>query len=183
MDQTTLDSPSKQGHTEITQDDFSLHKFFPYLVRVYYRAVSGSVSRVYGSQFDLSVSEWRTMAVLGPYGVLSATEIVDRSSIDKVNVSRAIKGLQKRGYLKRDIDGEDKRKAVLRLTDEGRRTYIQLIPMIKALESQLLEGMSHEEVCTLIRLMAQVQKNAEKAFLDPGQINMEARSIADLASD
>ena len=183
MDQTTPDNRLRAGKTDLSQDEFALHNFFPYLVRIYYRAVSGSVSRIYGAEFDLSVSEWRTMAVLGPHGVLSATEIVDRSSIDKVNVSRAIKGLQKRRYLKRDIDGEDKRKAVLRLTAEGRRTYMLLIPMVKALEEQLMEGISPEEITTLIRLMAKVQKNAEKASLNPRQVNVEPRAVADLACD
>lgn len=183
MDQTTPDKRLTKWEANLSQDEFTLHNFFPYLVRVYYRAVSGSVSKIYGAKFDLSVSEWRTMAVLGPYGVLSATEIVERSSINKVNVSRAIKSLQKRGYLKRDIDGEDKRKAVLRLTAEGRRTYTLLIPMIIAHEDQLLDGMSAEEVTTLIRLMAKVQKNAEKASLSPRQIDLEPRALANLASD
>ena len=183
MDPTKPDNRSTKGNADLSPDEFTLHNFFPYLVRIFYRAVSGSVSRVYGSEFDLSVSEWRTMAVLGPYGVLSATEIVERSSIDKVNVSRAIKGLQKRGYLKRDIDGEDKRKAVLRLTGDGRQTYTLLIPMIKAIEDQLLNGLSDDEITTLIRLMAKVQRNAEKASLSTGQVDTEPRTVADLASD
>jgi len=183
MNPTKPDNRLIKGSRDLSSDEFTLHNFFPYLVRIYYRAVSGSVSKVYGSEFDLSVSEWRTMAVLGLYGVLSATEIVERSSIDKVNVSRAIKGLQKRGYLKRDIDGDDKRKAVLRLTAEGRQTYTSLIPMLKAIEGQLLDGLSEEEIDTLIRLMAKVQINAEKASLGTGQIDTEPRAIADLAAD
>jgi len=142
-------------------EDFDLNTFFPYLVRIYYRAVSSSVSNIYGSTFGLSVSEWRAMVVLGPYGVLSASEIVEKSSMDKVNVSRAIKGLQKAGFLKRDIDGDDKRRAVLRLTEEGRKTFFTLIPMIKDLEKKLLNGLSKTEIQTLLSLMEKVRANAE----------------------
>lgn len=147
---------------QTANEEFNLHEFFPYLVRVYYRAVSNSVSDLYGTLFGLSVSEWRTMAVLGPQGTLSASEIVERSSMDKVNVSRAIKKLQKTGYLKRDIDGKDKRKAVLRLTQEGRKIYLALIPMIKELESDLLDSLTSDEVEQLKSLMGKVRLNAEK---------------------
>ena len=141
-------------------DDFDLTSFFPYLVRVYYRAVSEAVSSVYSSLYNLSVSEWRTMAVLGPNRALSASEIVERSSMDKVNVSRAIKGLRSAGFLKRDIDGDDRRRAVLRLTKDGINVFNALTPKVCEVEQKLLKGLSAKECETLVRLMAQVQGNA-----------------------
>jgi len=144
-----------------SSDGFDLHNFFPYLVRIYYRSVSQSVSNIYATKYGLSVSEWRAMAVLGPYGTLSASEIVKRSSMDKVNVSRAIKGLQKANFLKRDIDGDDKRRAVLRLTEEGRKAYSVLVPMVKELEENLLVDLDENEVKTLISLMEKVRIKAE----------------------
>ncbi len=145
-----------------TDAEFDLPRFFPYLVRVYYRAVSESVSAVYASLYNLTVSEWRTMAVLGPYCALSASEIVERSSMDKVNVSRAIKGLRNAGFLKRDIDGDDRRRAVLRLTESGIDVFHSLTPKVSEVEQQLLEGLSEKERQTLIYLMEKVQQNAER---------------------
>jgi len=142
-------------------DDFNLSSFFPYLVRVYYRAVSESVSSVYSSIYNLSVSEWRTMAVLGPDHALSASEIVERSSMDKVNVSRAIKGLRNAGYLKRDIDGDDRRRAVLRLTESGTEIFHALVPKVAEVEQQLLKGLSQDDREALIHLMGKVKNNAD----------------------
>jgi len=96
-------------YTEIFKGEYIFNTLFPYQVRVYYRAVSDAIAQVYNSMFDLSVSEWRVMAVLSSNNVLSAGEIVTRSSMTKVNVSRAIKNLHKKGLLKRDINGDDKR--------------------------------------------------------------------------
>ena len=140
---------------------FDLRSFFPYLVRIYYRSVSDSVKAIYTSRFNLSVSEWRTMSVLGTEQALSASEIVEASSMDKVAVSRAIQGLRKSGMLKRDIDGDDRRRAVLRLTEKGADAFNTLIPLIQELEAELLNGLSEEERQTLIRLMAKVRANAE----------------------
>lgn len=139
---------------------FDLDGFFPYRVRVFYQAVSSSVSDVYAPLYGLSVSEWRTMAVLGPNQALSAGEIVARSSMDKVNVSRAIKKLRASGLLKRDIDGDDRRRAVLRLTDEGVAVFRTLVPLVQQREAALLEGLTAEERESLLRLMERVSRNA-----------------------
>lgn len=144
--------------------EFDLHNFFPYMVRVFYRSVSESIGHIYTSKFNLSVSEWRVLVVLGTTNVFSASEIVERSSVTKVNVSRATKNLQKRGLLKRDINGSDKRRAALRLTAEGKEIYTALVPLVTALEEELLEGLTQQEFETLLSLMSKIQLNAERVI-------------------
>jgi DNA-binding MarR family transcriptional regulator len=134
------------------------------MVRVFYRSVSESIAHIYTSKFNLSVSEWRVLVVLGTTNVFSASEIVERSSVTKVNVSRATKNLQKRGLLKRDINGSDKRRAALRLTAEGKEIYTTLVPLVTALEEELLEGLTQEEFDTLLSLMSKIQLNAESVI-------------------
>lgn len=101
------------------------------------------------------------MVVLGPTGVMSASEIVERSSMDKVNVSRAIKGLQKQKFLKRDIDGDDKRRVVLRLTSSGCEMFKTLIPLVRQAEEKCLNGLSRQEQETLLSLMERVRSNVQ----------------------
>ena len=141
---------------------FKLEDFFPYLVRIYYRAVSRSVSSVYEKDYGLTVSEWRAMAVLGNDQPLSAGEIVTKSSIDKVKVSRAISGLTKAGYLERRVDDNDRRKVALHLTRTGQIVYEDLVEKVKVLEGKLLNGFSDEEKDQLINFMSRVRKNAEE---------------------
>ncbi len=142
--------------------DFALDSYFPYQVRIFYRAISQSVTNIYSTMFGLTVSEWRAMAVLGSHEPLSASDIVERSSIDKVNASRAIKGLQKRGLLERQVDPDDGRRAMLRLSPEGQKVFQTLVPLVQALENQLLEGLSATERDTLWELMNRVRMNAEE---------------------
>jgi DNA-binding MarR family transcriptional regulator len=96
---------------------------------------------------------------------MSALDIIERSSMNKVNVSRAVARLRKRGFLKQDIDGDDRRRSVLRLTEEGRKVFYDLIPRVKEVERQLLAGLSEEEIRTLISLMARVRENANSLEL------------------
>lgn len=145
----------------ILESQFELHRFFPYLVRIFYRSVSSSVACIYGEKFNLTASEWRVMVVLKPNRVLSAGEIVEQSSMTNVDVSRAINSLKKSGMLKRDINGDDKRRAALRLTDEGVAVFDALIPLARDLEKQLLAGLSEEEINTMLLTMEKIRTNAE----------------------
>jgi DNA-binding MarR family transcriptional regulator len=140
--------------------DFRLATFFPYLVRMFYRDVSLSVREVYAPAHNLTAAEWRTMAVLNEYEPLSAKQIVARSSMDKVNVSRAVAGLEKAGLLDRHVDPADRRRVLLRLTARGRAVLAELVPRVLEVEQRLLEGLSPAERDTLLGLMQRVRDNA-----------------------
>ncbi|MGB0748306.1 MAG: MarR family winged helix-turn-helix transcriptional regulator [Magnetospiraceae bacterium] len=148
--------------------DFSLKEFFPYLVRIYYRAVSDAVREVYSKSHQLSVNEWRSMVVLNNFEPLSAKEIVTRSSLDKVNVSRAIARLQERQFLERHVDPSDRRRVLLRLTAKGKKAMAYLVPRVREVEQRLLEGLTESERETLLDLMARVQSNANAIIAENG---------------
>ncbi|WP_120495473.1 MarR family winged helix-turn-helix transcriptional regulator [Kiloniella sp. EL199] len=141
-----------------------LKDFFPYKVRVFYRSVSQSIAEVYTKSKGLTVYQWRVMVVLGNSQPLSASEVVDYSSLDKVQVSRAIKGLLEREFIERHVDEIDKRKVNLLLTEKGNDTLQELIPLVLKREQEILDGLSETEKETLEKLMARVLKNADKCF-------------------
>ncbi len=64
----------------------------------------------YAERHDLSVTEWRVIAVLGRYPGISANEVAERTAMDKVAVSRAVNRLLGAGRIKRDTHGDDRRR-------------------------------------------------------------------------
>lgn len=153
----------------MTQDNahiFQLEHFFPYLVRRYYHAVSQSVMTIYGREYNLTASEWRTLAVLGYEQPLSAGEIVERSNIDKVKVSRAISGLTKIGYMERRVDEQDRRKVALHLTEAGQAVFEDLAQKVQSLEDNLLAGFDEQERVLLESFMQRVRDNAAQLEKD-----------------
>lgn len=144
--------------------DFDLQDFFPYQVRVFYKAVSQSVTNIYSSLHGLSVQEWRVMAVLGNNQPLTASELVEMSSMDKVQISRAIKKLEETGLLYRQEDHEDRRRVHLTLSRRGNEIFKELVPLVKELEKDLLAGLSEDELNTLLTLMEKVRTNATQAL-------------------
>ncbi len=150
----------KMSEGEPGHDNFELQRFFPYLVRVFYTHISSAVSQVYESGHQLSAPEWRTMAILGEDQSLTAAEIVERSSMDKVSVSRAVSKLRKRGWLLERVNKCDGRSRVLKLSRQGSRAFRELVPKMLDAEKKMLASLSEDERAKLIELMARVGKAA-----------------------
>lgn len=140
--------------------DFRLQSFFPYLARIFYTQVSGSVSQLYENAYGMKRYEWRTMAILGQNSALTASEIVAASSMDKVSVSRAMTALRNRGWVTERTNRNDGRSRVLKLSRTGRQVYEALVPQMVDLESRLLADLSADEITTLKALLARVASTA-----------------------
>ncbi|MEO1303488.1 MAG: MarR family winged helix-turn-helix transcriptional regulator [Pseudomonadota bacterium] len=134
----------------------SLDGFLPYRLSVLSNAVSSKIANIYQREFDLSVWQWRIIAVLGEREGLTSTEVAQRTLMDKPTVSRAAATLIERGILERHIDRDDRRRAPMRLTDEGRAIYAAVIPRALASEQELLDAMNADEIATLHGLLSRL---------------------------
>jgi DNA-binding MarR family transcriptional regulator len=135
------------------QTQLDLDRFLPYRLSVLSNRISSSVAEIYSEHFQLTITEWRVMAILGRYPDLSANEVAQRSAMDKVAVSRAVARLIEAGRLTREMHDDDRRRSVLRLSEEGMRIYDQIAPLALAFERQLLGDMTAEERALLFRVL------------------------------
>lgn len=145
-----------------------LEHFLPYRLSVLSNRISSEIAGRYQARFGLSITEWRTMAVLGRYPDLSANEVAERTAMDKVAISRAVARLLERGLLEREIHGEDRRRSVLRLTDAGFSVYDEVAPMTLACERSLLGPLSEDERTLLWRLINKLGGDGMEAVLRQG---------------
>jgi DNA-binding MarR family transcriptional regulator len=108
-----------------------------------------AVARIYMKRHKLSAPDWRTLAVLGRFGAMSANSVVDRTAMDKVRVSRSVSRLLLLGLITRRTDPEDRRRAILDLTPVGLSVFRQIVPQALAVEEELLATLSAEERAAL----------------------------------
>ena len=144
-----------------TADALHLDKFVPYRLSVLSNTVSMSLARAYAREFNLSIPEWRVIAVLARYPDLSAVEVAERTAMDKVAVSRAVQSLLRSKRLARSYDREDRRRSVLRLSTSGRSVYTRIAPLALQYEHKLLVSLTASERRSLDRLMATLLKRAQ----------------------
>jgi DNA-binding MarR family transcriptional regulator len=122
-----------------------LENFLPYRLSVLAQLVSQSLHDLYAGPFDLSVTQWRVMAALGRFAPLTASDVAQRTVMDKVAVSRAVAALMKRGLVERATDRHDRRRATLRLSSRGRTLHARIVPLALEYEARLWQGLSAEE--------------------------------------
>ncbi|MFC3676905.1 MarR family winged helix-turn-helix transcriptional regulator [Ferrovibrio xuzhouensis] len=131
----------------------TLERFLPYRLSVITNRISGALSRHYAVRFGISIPEWRVIANLGRYPGLSANQVAERSAMDKVTVSRAVAGLERKGLLERVRDGADKRRSRLTLSARGTDVYAEIAPLALGFERDLLTALTPDEAQQLDRII------------------------------
>ena len=130
-----------------------LERFLPYRLSVLSNRISDAIAREYSQQFALGVTEWRVMAVLGRYPGLSASQVAQRTAMDKVAVSRAVARLLEAGRLSRSADSDDRRRSLRRLSAAGQAIHDEVVPQAIEFERRLLDGIGADERASLFRLL------------------------------
>lgn len=130
-----------------------LDRFLPYRLSVLTNTISAAIANQYAERFDLSITEWRVLAILGRYPGISANEVAEHAAMDKVAVSRAVANLIKSARLKRAIDSNDRRRSMLSLSAKGQKVYDQVAPLAKRHEERLLAHLTEQECIWLDRII------------------------------
>ena len=117
--------------------DFKLETFLPYRLNQAAERVSQRFAAQYRDRYRMTRPEWRALAALGSYGRMTATEIGANSSMHKTKVSRAVRALEEKRWLKRSEDMSDRRIEHLELTPAGKRIYGEMITLARAYEEEM----------------------------------------------
>jgi len=141
----------------------NLQQFFPYRLAVLAEVVSRAIAQVYSERFDLGRDEWRVLAALVP-GPMRTADVIAHTTLDKMQVSRAVARLEAAGLVARDADPDDRRARVLRLTTAGRALFRRIAPLAQAREAFLLDALDDAERDVLDRAIDKL--NARARLLD-----------------
>ena len=123
-----------------------LERFLPYRLSILSNVVSTSIAVAYRQRFDLSIPEWRVLAVLSRYPGLAA--------------SRAVTRLLRNGRLRRTKARADRRRSVLQVSAEGAAVYGRIAPLALQYEQALIEVLTPAERATLDRVLARLTERA-----------------------
>ncbi|WP_461142605.1 MarR family winged helix-turn-helix transcriptional regulator [Spelaeicoccus albus] len=79
----------------------------------------------YRREFDVSLGEWRVIALLGEKPGTTLNRLARRAALDKSQMSRVVARLEERGYVTRSAGA--RRSTMLTLTEAGLGVYDGLI--------------------------------------------------------
>ena len=95
-----------------------LSEFLPYLLFRAAEQTSRDFQKRYQARYGMLRTEWRVLFHLG-MGMQTAKQICDFAGLHKTKVSRAVQALEKKRFLKRTTNQNDRRSENLELTKLG----------------------------------------------------------------
>ena len=96
--------------------------------------------------FDLSLNEWRLLALTQAYGPARPGDLAELMLMDKSQLSRLIKALTGKSLIKSKVAPKDARAVVLSLTTKGQALYGEVIAEVVHRNDRVLAPLSAAEV-------------------------------------
>lgn len=98
------------------------------------------------TKLDITVDQWLVMNVIREEEGVSQQEIADKVFKDNASVTRIIELLSGKGYIKRIVDKNDRRKMTLTITANGKRLFGKAAGVVVNYRKKALKGISDAEL-------------------------------------
>ncbi len=128
-----------------------LNTFMPYQLAVTAEAFSRQLVEVYNHEFGLSREEWRMLFLLADVPHLTSLDLSKRTSLDKVQVSRAATRLEDKGLIERDTSPKDRRLRLYSCTKRGRQLFEKVHPLVSKRAETIFNAMTVDDLDALMR--------------------------------
>ena len=103
--------------------DIGGRSYFGYRMVLAAKLFDRAINRLLVEHSDLTLPQWRVMSQLGLVPEGTVRSLADGAAVDRAEISRAARDLERRGLLRRREDASDRRSPVFSLTAAGRRRY------------------------------------------------------------
>lgn len=109
--------------------------------------------QLYARRHDLTLTDWRVLAVLVSRPGISATELSEILAVDKMSITRAVQRLLERGRIRATANPRDRRRLALTVTPKGGTLYDKIAPQAWDHQERCLHDLSAAERAELARLL------------------------------
>ena len=148
----------------MTGYSFHLDAFLPYILAVVSTDVSHAFAKKYRTSHGITRAEWRIICHLSQLAKnesISVRDLEQRVHLEKSKVSRTVSRMEKQGLLRKNPDPDDARLLQIQLTDEGQKTFAELVPVAHDFENALASRLTAEENKQLRSILAKLRTYPE----------------------
>jgi DNA-binding MarR family transcriptional regulator len=129
----------------------------------------------------VSHTVFNALAVIDGAGEpLTPSQISERMVISSATMTAMLDVLERRGWVRRIPNPDDRRSVLIQITADGRATADQVIPGLHAIERRTMSALTAKEQSQLVGLLAKVLDRARQITAEPmeplaGKRNRPAR--------
>jgi DNA-binding MarR family transcriptional regulator len=100
----------------------TIRDLFAYRLHVVANSISRSAATRYRREFDVTLGEWRSIALLAGFGPLGLNQLARQAGVDRGQISRIVAGLTARGLISRSHGSKGKPVSLV-LTARGKELF------------------------------------------------------------
>jgi len=146
----TRQSPANRPTPEINRllpfYDIGGRSYFGYRMVLAAKHFDRAITRLLVENSDLTLPQWRVMAQLGLMPTGTVRSLADGAAVDRAEISRATRELERRGFVRRREDASDRRSPLFSLTPSGRRRYATVRKPISNFIVHLIDDVSARDL-------------------------------------
>lgn len=135
-------------------------------------SISVFTDRMKALGHDLTAPQFATLAVLSQSPGIDQATLAGLIAHDRPTIGGVVERLEAKGLLTRRRNAHDRRAMVLDLTEAGAQVLETLVPEVRALQGDILPGLTDAERSEFIRLAAKVatigNASARAPLVKPG---------------
>ncbi len=114
------------------------------------------------NNIDLTPEQYLLIDLLWDNGKMTQQEIANEMQKDKNSITKLIDGLQKKGYVIRQADSEDRRKNLVLVTEMGQKQKTEVTRIAINAVDQILNGIPTDELNAVVDVLSKLNKNMKR---------------------
>ena len=100
----------------------------------------------------LRIMQFTLLARLHAVDRVTMTELAEQASLDRTTLTRNLKPLIERGYV-RVVAGKDQRERLVTVTERGRQALREALPLWEQAQTSMTDGLGQEATSALLSLL------------------------------
>lgn len=142
------------------EENIDFDSFLPYHFHLIAEGL-GQRFRTILKPHGVTIRRWRILMVLMTNGPCNMTELRNKSLIEQSGLSRVVDQMERDNLVTRRPKFDDNRIIEVFLTDQGRKSYFDLLPAAQTYAESIVAGMPKRERLALVKSLKKIQKNLE----------------------
>lgn len=136
--------------------DINLH--LTYRIARLQARLSAQAADILRTHSNISLSEWRIIAVLSDDNINSQKDVLRAMGLDKGQISRNLKSLASMNLISLSTSDTDQRLQNISLTPQGHKLVAQLSPIMLTRQKHLQQDFNEDDLTLLFDLLSRLEQ-------------------------
>lgn len=123
--------------------------------RLHQHATQVFVQRTQAAGFDLTPVQFAALDAIHAHPATDQARVAEMIAYDRATIGGVIERLEQKGWILRVVNARDRRARELSLTPEGRRVLAALLPIVREVQDEILQGLAGADRERFLKLVRQ----------------------------